>query len=76
MPYDWIKLCIKNMKGSAIENHVSGFFIKSLTFFQNIDSKICWGFLYCVPLLGLDNGFVFGYLLPKKLCKNKIIEVS
>jgi hypothetical protein len=39
MSYDWIKLCIKNMKGSTIENHVSGFFIKSLTFFQRFIIK-------------------------------------
>ena len=63
------------MKGSAIENHISGFFIKSQTFFQIIYNKICLGFLYCVPLPRLDNGSAFGYLLPKQLCKNKLREV-
>jgi hypothetical protein len=44
MTYDRIKLGIKNMKGSAIENHVSGLFMKSLSFFSKIYNKIYWGF--------------------------------
>jgi hypothetical protein len=39
MTYDQIKFGIKNMKGSAIENHVSRFFIKFPTFFQKFIIK-------------------------------------
>jgi hypothetical protein len=40
MAYDWIKFDIKNIKGSAIENHVSEFFIKSPIFcFTKIYNK-------------------------------------
>jgi hypothetical protein len=54
MTYDQIKLGIKNTKESAIENYVSGFFIKSPTFFPKIYNKICWGVFSVVsPYLAL-----------------------
>ena len=43
--------CIKNMKGSAIENHVSEFFIKSPTFFQRFIIKYVWVFGVMSPYL-------------------------
>ena len=56
MLYDWIKLCIKNMKGSAIKNYVNGLFIKFPTFFQNTYKKYVGVFGIVSPYLGLTMG--------------------
>ena len=53
MSYDWIKLCIKNMKGSATQNHVSGFFIKSPTFLLRFIIKSIGVFGFVSPYLAL-----------------------
>ena len=48
MTYHRIKLGIKNMKGSAIENHVSEFFMKFPSFFQRFIINLL-GFLVLCP---------------------------
>jgi hypothetical protein len=62
MQYDGVKLCIKNMKGSAFEIHVSKFFIKSLTFcFLKIYNKSVGVFGVVSPYLA---SHVFNLILP------------
>jgi hypothetical protein len=56
MTYDRIKLGIKNMKGSAIENNVSEFFMKFPSFFQRFIIK-------SVGIFGVVSPYLVSHVL-------------